>query len=135
VSATRLLTDQGRQFVTDRHLATMVTVRADGSPHAVPVGFTYRDGIVRVITRGGSVKAANARRQGRAAVSQVDGGRWLTFEGTIAVSDDPDRVALAVQLYAVRYRQPQPRPDRVVLEITVDRILGSANLLTPGPPP
>lgn len=129
------LSDDGWQFVSDRHLATLVTLRADGSPHAVPVGFTYRDGFVRVITRGGSVKAANARRNGRAAVSQVDGGRWLTFEGSIAVSDDPDRVALAVQLYAARYRQPQPRPDRVALEIAVDRILGSPGLLTPSPPP
>ena len=33
------------EFVTERHLATLVTLRADGSPHAVPVGFTIADGV------------------------------------------------------------------------------------------
>jgi F420H(2)-dependent biliverdin reductase len=30
-----------------------------------------------------------------------------------------------VAAYAVRYRQPRPNPQRVVLEISVDRVLGS----------
>lgn len=39
-------------FLDERHLATLTTLRADGSPHVVPVGFTYDvgDGLVRVIT-------------------------------------------------------------------------------------
>ncbi len=40
------------------------------------------------------------------------------------MSDDPARVATAVEMYARRYRQPGTRPDRVVIEIAVDRILG-----------
>ncbi len=28
-------------FLTERHLATLTTLRRDGSPHVVPVGFTY----------------------------------------------------------------------------------------------
>ena len=57
---------------------------------------------------------------------QVDGGRWLTLEGTAVVTDDPDRVAEAVRRYAERYRQPGERTDRVAIEITVDRVLGRA---------
>ncbi|HMX64070.1 MAG TPA: PPOX class F420-dependent enzyme, partial [Microthrixaceae bacterium] len=68
--------------------------------------------------------AANATRGGRAAVSQVDGGRWLTLEGTVEVTDDPERVARAVAGYAARYRTPGERPDRVAIEIAVDRVLG-----------
>lgn len=116
------------EFVTERHLSTLVTLRADGSAHAVPVGFTIRDGVVRVITRGHSVKVRNARRGGRASVTQIDGGRWVTFEGTVRVLDDPAAVADAVAAYAVRYRQPEPRTDRVVIEITVDRVLCSKSL-------
>lgn len=113
-------------FLGEYHLASLTTLRADGSPHVVPVGFSYDpdERLVRIITFEGSQKVANARRGGRAAVSQVDGGRWLTLEGTISASTEPDRVAAAVEGYAARYRQPGAREDRVALEITVDRILG-----------
>ncbi len=115
-------------FVRERHLATLTTLRADGSPHVVPVGFTFDEtrGVVRVITWATSVKTGHARRGGRAAVSQVDGGRWLTFEGTVGVTDEPTAVAEAVAAYAARYRPPKERVDRVVIEIRVDRILGRA---------
>jgi F420H(2)-dependent biliverdin reductase len=124
------LPDEARAFVTERHLATLTTVRADGSPHVTPVGFTWDEaaGLVRVITFESSAKIRHLRRHEhpRAAVCQVDGGRWLTFEGPAAVTTDPDRVAEAVRRYAGRYRQPGDRPDRVAIEITVDRILGRA---------
>lgn len=115
-------------FLREYHLASLTTLRADGSPHVVPVGFGYDDAdrTVRIITFASSVKYRNALRGGRAAVSQVDGGRWLTLEGTITATDDPERVAQAVAAYAARYRQPGERGDRVAIEITVDRILGRA---------
>jgi PPOX class probable F420-dependent enzyme len=114
------------EFLVVRHLATLTTLRADGSPHVVPVGFTWDDdaGLARVITSGPSRKAAHARENKRAALCQVDGGRWLTLEGLVEVVDDPARVADAERRYAARYRQPRENPLRVVLEITVDRILG-----------
>lgn len=124
----RALTPDVLNFVRERHLATLTTLRADGSPHVVPVGFTFDEtrGVVRVITWATSVKTGHARRGGRAAVSQVDGGRWLTFEGTVSVTDDAAAVAEAVDAYATRYRQPKERADRVVIEILVDRVLGRA---------
>lgn len=114
-------------FLRERHLASLTTLRADGSPHVVPVGFTFDParGLVRVITFASSVKARNAARGGRAAVSQVDGARWITLEGPVSVSDEPAEVAEAVQRYAERYRQPAERGDRVSVLITVDRVLAS----------
>ena len=122
------LPESALEFLREYHLASLTTLRADGSPHVVPVGFSWdpESGLVRIITRAGSQKVRNAARGGRAAVSQVDGGRWLTLEGTISVTQDPDRVAEAVRRYAERFRQPEPREDRVALEITVDRVLGRA---------
>ncbi len=115
-------------FLGERHLATLTTLRPDGSPHVVAVGFTFEPeaATVRVITFAPSRKARNvvAAPGGRAAVCQVDGGRWLTLEGTAVVTDDPDRVAEGVRRYAERYRQPGERDDRVVIEISVDRVLG-----------
>ena len=116
------------QFLAERHLATLTTLRADGSPHVVAVGFSYThaDRVAHVITFANSVKARNAARGARAAVSQVDGGRWLTLEGTARLVTDPVGVAAAVDGYAARYRQPGERADRVAIEIAVDRILGRA---------
>jgi PPOX class probable F420-dependent enzyme len=116
------------EFVSERHLATLVTQRADGSPHAVPVGFTMREGTVRVITFAGSVKARNARQAGRASVTQLDGARWVTFEGPVRVLDDVVSVAEAVAAYARRYRQPKERTDRVVIEIEVDHVMCNRGL-------
>ena len=114
-------------FLTERHLATLTTLRPDGSPHVVPVGVTYDAATrtARVITSGSSAKARHARNGGRVAVCQVDGRRWLTLEGTAVVRDDAAAVADAVARYAVRYRQPRENPARVVIEISVDRILGN----------
>lgn len=122
-------------FLTERHLASLTTLRADGSPHVVPVGFSYEPSAneVRIITFDGCQKVVNARRGGRAAVSQVDGGRWVTLEGTIRATTEPSEVAAAVAGYAGRYQQPKDRPDRVALVISVDRILASRSLLADEP--
>lgn len=113
-------------FLSERHLGMLTTFGRQGRPHVTAVGFTYdpNERLVRIITLGGSQKAVNAGRGGRAAVGQVDGRRWLSLEGPATVTDDPERVARAVSDYARRYRQPGDNPRRVALEITVERILG-----------
>ena len=120
------LPDLARAFLVERHLATLTTARPDGSPHVVPVGFTWDDElkVARVITSGRSRKARNAAAGGRAALCQVDGWRWLTLEGAARVRTEPDAVADAVERYALRYRQPRDNPERVVVEIAVDHVMG-----------
>ncbi|NND75787.1 MAG: PPOX class F420-dependent enzyme [Ilumatobacter sp.] len=124
------LDDDVVTFLTERHLATLTTLRADGSPHVVAVGFSYDVDacIARVITWATSQKAVNAGRMEaagqRAAVCQVDGGRWLSLEGPVRLVTDAQQVQPGIDGYAARYRQPQQRPDRAVVEIDVDRILG-----------
>jgi hypothetical protein len=61
-----------------------------------------------------------------AAVCQVDGRHWSTLEGIAVVRDDQDSVAEAERRYALRYRQPRPNPERVVIEISVRRSMGLA---------
>jgi len=125
------LPDAVRSFLEERHLATLTTLRPDGTPHVVAVGFTWDDeaGLARIITNGFSTKARNVvAGSPRAVVAQIEGRRWLSLEGVPAVSADPERVAEAVRRYALRYRQPSENPQRVVVEIAVDRVLGSAGL-------
>lgn len=120
-------------FVTQRRLATLTTLRADGSPHVVPVAFTWDAGAgrARITTRVTSVKASNVERavtagaSARAALCQFDGQRWLTLEGGITLSRDTADVAEAVDAYAVRYRRLEFQAERIVLHLAVDRVMGT----------
>ena len=120
------------EFWTERHLATLTTLRPDGTPHVVPVGVTLdaAASVARVICSGDSAKARHVKAAGEAglpvAVCQVDGRRWSTLEGRAVVRDAPADVREAERRYARRYRQPRENPRRVVLEITVTRVLGNA---------
>ena len=114
------------EFMVERHLAVFTTLRRDGSPHAVPVGFTWDTGaqVARVIASRGSAKVAQARAGRRASLTQVEGRRWISLEGTTRVLEDAPSVHDAEDRYAVRYRRPRPNPQRVVVVLDVDRVLG-----------
>ena len=114
-------------FLTERHLASLTLIRSDGSPHVSAVGFTwdFEAQLVRVITWADSMKSRILVESPgtRAVVCQIDGGRWLSLEGTGSVTADPDRCLEGTQRYAQRYRVPKERSDRTVIEISVDKIL------------
>lgn len=142
-------------FWRERHVCTLTTPRPDGTPHVVPVGVTYdpEAGLARVISNRHSKKVRNilaaqevqdapeaqdaqegraarpdgARAGARVAVCQMEGRRWATLEGHAVIRTDEASVADAVARYAERYgRTPSPNPDRVVMEITLDRAMGRA---------
>ena len=147
------LTPEQHVFVTERHVATLTTLRPDGTPHVVPVAFTWDadSGVAWMTSEDGSAKVRNveaAQGEGpagaapagdgavaagavatgtgaRGALCQVSGGRWLTLEGEVTVSRDPAVIADAELRYAVRYGPLDPDPRRVVLNLAVDRVLGS----------
>ncbi|MFF2370866.1 PPOX class F420-dependent oxidoreductase [Agromyces sp. NPDC058110] len=123
------LTDDGRRFVADSHLATLSTIGPDGGLHVVAVGYTVDAGVVRIITSDGTQKVRNIERDARASVAQVSGPQWLSIAGEATIERDPDAVAHAVALYAQRYRQPRVNPRRVVIRIEPGHVMGSAGLL------
>ncbi len=131
---TTRLTDDALAFLSERHLAMLTTLRTDNSPHVVAVGFTFdpKTHLARVITTGGSQKALNAERAGVAVLSQVDGARWLSLEGRAVVNKQLDAVRDAELRYAQRYRTPRANPRRVVIEVQIERVLGSSDLLDRG---
>ncbi len=124
------LTEEVQSFLRERHLASLTLLRPDGSPHVTAVGFTWdeQSQLVRVITWAGSMKSKILAQTGpsQAVVCQIDGGRWLSLEGTAEVTDDAQRCLEGTDRYAERYRVPQERPDRTVIEIAVEQILGYA---------
>lgn len=117
---------------SQRRPCVLVTPRRDGSPHAVPVGVTVDVGerTARVMCSGGSQKARNVAAAGpggaRVTVTVVEGRTWSTLEGTAVVRDEPEQVREAERRYTEQYKVPRVNPQRVVLEIAVDRVLGNA---------
>lgn len=114
-------------FWRERHLCTVTTLRADGTPHVVPMGVVLdtEHGCAWAITSGSSQKATNLRRRPEVAVCQVDGRRWSTLEGLAEVLEDERSVSEAVHRYAGRYRQPRENPSRVAIRFPVTRVLGN----------
>ncbi len=127
----RALSESMTEFLRERHLASLTVLRPDGTPHVTPVGFTWdpETATVRIITWAGAykVRRLEAAGGGRAAVCQVDGGRWLTLEGDATVTADPEECADAEARYAERYSPPHDRgADRRAILIAVDSVLGRA---------
>jgi len=117
-------------FWSERHLCVLSTLGRAGQPHAVAVGAILDpdEECAWIITRRGSQKVVNLQRDPRLSVTQVDGARWSSLVGTGEICEDEASIARACDRYASRYRTPSPNPERVAIRITVDRILGSAQL-------
>ena len=132
------LTPEQLVFLTERHLATLTTLRPDGTPHVVPVAPTWdrEERVLRITTEDGSAKVRNVEHRtargerARAAVCQVHGGRWLTLEGWLTVSRDPAEIADAVRRHGLRFHALEDDPARVVLRMQVDRVLGSTYMVS-----
>ncbi len=118
-------------FWQENLLCTLTTVRRDGTPHVAPVGVTLDAGTAtaRVISSGTSHKVRQIVAAGPegapVAVCQVDRRRWSTLEGRAVVRDDPESVADAERRYEQRYKTPRPNPRRVVIEISLTKVLGT----------
>ena len=125
------LPEAAADFLTERHLATLTTLKSSGALHVVPVGFTFDSATqtARVITSGDTVKARNASRLGAtAALCSVDGARWITLSGPVRVEAGAEAVADAERRYAERYRPPRINPKRIVVIMTVTSVSASVRL-------
>ena len=87
-----------------------------------------RNKVVKIITWSGSLKTRLLKEETLVGtISQVDGGRWVTFEGICSSTGDSEICSDAVKRYSLRYSEPKDRGDeRRTITMTVDRILSSA---------
>lgn len=118
------LTADDLAFLAERHLGTLTTMRADGTPHVVAIAFTYDEGAVSIISSDSTQKVVNVDERRRAVVCQVDGRRWLALEGDAQVRRDAESVTEGERLFEQRYRPVRENPRRVVIRFAVDRVLG-----------
>ncbi len=79
------------RLATD-HIGWLTTVRADGSPHAVPVWFLWHDGLLLVMSEPRTAKVTNVRRGSPALLhlhTRTDGNGVVVLSGPAVVSDRP----------------------------------------------
>lgn len=77
-------------------LAHLATIQPDGSPQVTPVWFDYVDGVVRVNTAKGRVKARNLSEGSRVAMSIVDPDndyRYIQIRGSVTKETTDDAKA------------------------------------------
>lgn len=106
-------------------LATLGTVRADGSPHLVPVKCMRVGEQFAVLTRPETVKARNVAARGRASLAEHTDGLWATVEGRAWLDDDPATMELARVAYAARFGRASAWGTTVMM-LAPDRVLHGA---------
>lgn len=75
------------EFLAAPRTAVLTTVDRRGRVHAVAVWYLWKDGAFLIVTERGSQKHVNAARTGRAALTVLDGPRYVTAEGPVRVQD------------------------------------------------
>lgn len=126
-----------RRLDHDRNV-WLCTLRADGSPHVVPVWFVHLRERWWIGVSTSSVKARNVLRDPRVSLALEDGDAPVVAQGLATLHDHfpPDVLAAFRGRYAWDPRTPYgPDPRRSLLEVGVTRWLmtGAAPDTAPNP--
>ena len=96
------------EYLGERHVAILSTVRPDGSPHLAPVWFLAEGGHIWIFTGARSVKARNIRANPLVALSIASDDRpykYVILAGPASiVTDNLDEI---VRRICVRYDGPE----------------------------
>jgi len=116
----RLSPDEAWHVIASAHTGILTTLRADGSPVALPVWFVVMDRTVCLSAPSGTKKIARVRRDPRASFLVESGERWadlvaVHLSGTVDVVEDPqtaDRIAGALDAkYQASRASPELMPE------------------------
>jgi F420H(2)-dependent biliverdin reductase len=110
-------------FLSERPLAVLATVGKDGAPHAVPVEVVVYGGKVYAWSESDSVKVANVRREGKAAMLGYKGRAAALVRGAARVlTVDNASYADITQEFLTKYKREETYGNDVLVEISPDRI-------------
>ncbi len=87
----RMTPDEIEAILRTPLIASIATIKPDGSPHVTPVWFLYDDAAVQVAVSSTSVKARNVRSNPQVSLSILDGGdhsRWVQVNGPAALTKE-----------------------------------------------
>lgn len=93
-----LTADELEAFFEVNRYAVLATTRADGRPHAAPIGFVVRDGRIWMASVAGAVRLRNLEHRPRASLvvfrGEGDDHVAVTVEGSVVLHDrDADAAA------------------------------------------
>jgi PPOX class probable F420-dependent enzyme len=139
--AEKMTDTQWREFVSHgTRTAKLSTVRADGSPHVVPIWFLLDGDEVVFNTGKDSVKGRNIIRDGRIALC-VDDDRppysFVVLRGRARVSEDLDEIRHWATRIGARYMGEERAeefgarngvPGELLVRVTVDRVLAERDV-------
>ena len=105
--------DKERAFLKKSHGAAMITLRPDGTPHAVRVGVALVDGKLWSSGIPDRVRTKHLRRDPRCTVFVFEAGYgFLTVEGRATILDGPDAADLNVRLFQIM-QAGRPDPNKL----------------------
>ncbi|HQT79709.1 MAG TPA: PPOX class F420-dependent oxidoreductase [Rhodopila sp.] len=102
-------------------LAHLATLQPDGSPQVTPVWFDYTNGVIRVNTAEGRVKARNLSVGSKVALSIVDPDnayRYIQIRGKVS-KETKDGADAHIDSLAKRYLGKDTYPFRSEKEVRV----------------
>jgi PPOX class probable F420-dependent enzyme len=111
------LTDKDRAFLERTRAAAMITVRPDGTPHAVRVAIGLVDGKLWSSGVQGRLRTRHLRRDPRCTLFVFESGYgYLTLETTVTILDGPEAPEQNLRLFRAMQAQmsPGPAPGNVI---------------------
>ncbi len=127
-----LTPEQMAEFLERPLVAVMVTLRANGAPHAIPVWYEHRDGDFLVFTSSTFQRVKNLERDSRAAITISTHDvpyMYVSAEGPVSItSEGVAETGLSIaRRYmgedAQRFLDDVYDEHSVVLRLTPERIL------------
>ena len=127
-----LTPEQLTEFLQRPLVAVFVTLRANGSPHAIPIWYEYVDGAFLVFTGSGSRRVKNLERDSRAAIAistHDEPYMYVSAEGPVAITTEGvEETGLSIaRRYmgerAERFLEDVLDENSVILRLTPERIL------------
>ena len=128
-------------FLQENHLAVITTVGTSGRAQATVVGAAPLDGKMAFVSRGGTVKVRNVRRNGCCSVTVIrpETTRYVTVEGPATAygrndTGELELLALLRSAYTAAGRPPERWDDfdrsmreeqRTVVLVAPERVYGS----------
>ncbi|HEY7357905.1 MAG TPA: PPOX class F420-dependent oxidoreductase [Ktedonobacterales bacterium] len=127
------LTPAARAFLSELRFAALATINKDGSPQQTTMWYDLDGDTILMNTAAGRVKHRNLLRDPRASICVVDGYRWVTISGQVALNDDqavaqPDIKRLAIRYHGQEKGEKQARESfskqqRVTIRLKIERVV------------
>ncbi len=122
------VTDEQAQLFKSKNLATVATIRDDGSAQLTPVWIDWDGENVVFNTAEGRVKPRNIRRRPVVSVQVVDGDdpyRWVSVTGPAEIVEDgaEDHINELSHRYRGRDYSYVPGEKRLIVRVKPERVI------------